>query len=50
MKEGEFPSLGSIASIINMIIEPVDHFLSWAATYAEIPEEEAAPEEPNPAA
>jgi hypothetical protein len=47
MKESNFPSLDSIASIINMIIDPVDHFLAWCEVYVEIPEEETAPEKPN---
>jgi hypothetical protein len=33
-------SLASIALIIETFLDPVEDFLSWACTYAEIPEEE----------
>jgi hypothetical protein len=31
----------SIVFILKMLLEPVSDFLSWAATYVEIPEKEA---------
>ncbi|GHU83639.1 hypothetical protein FACS189468_8900 [Spirochaetia bacterium] len=38
-------SLISIADIIKMLVDPVEEFLSWAYTYAEIPGEKEATHE-----
>jgi hypothetical protein len=39
-RKADGPTLASIALIIKTLIDPVDNFLSWADTYAEIPKEE----------
>jgi hypothetical protein len=39
-RKADGPALASIALIIKTLLDPVEDFLSWAYTYAEIPEEE----------
>jgi hypothetical protein len=39
-RKADGPTLASIALIIKTLLDPVEDFLSWACTYAEIPEEE----------
>jgi hypothetical protein len=39
-RKADGPTLASIALIIKALLDPVEDFLSWAYTCAEIPEEE----------
>jgi hypothetical protein len=39
-KEVDGPVLASIALILETMLEPIEDFLSWASTYASIPDDD----------